>query len=178
MRVAAAGLFAAWAYSAPPLRLAARGVGEIAVAAGWLLVVLGSDYVLRGQPAAAPLAAGLAYGLMVANLLYINQFPDANADACAGKLTIVVRLGRRCGRVVFASMACSAFVVLIVAVNSGHLPYPTLLAAAAMLPAGSAAYQLWQHGERPQRLLPAIRQTILAVHLYGFLLVIGLLFRR
>lgn len=54
-----AGLLIAWAYSAPPLQLMARGVGEGAIAGGWLMVVLGTDFVQRGEFAARPLIAGL-----------------------------------------------------------------------------------------------------------------------
>ena len=34
----------------------------------------------------------MPYALLVANLLYINQFPDRKADAAAGKNNLVVRL--------------------------------------------------------------------------------------
>jgi hypothetical protein len=36
------------AHSAPPLQLMARGVGELAIVCGWMLVVLGTDFVQRG----------------------------------------------------------------------------------------------------------------------------------
>jgi len=36
-----------WSYSAPPLKLQSRGLGEFAVTASWLLVVIGSDFVQR-----------------------------------------------------------------------------------------------------------------------------------
>ena len=70
-----------------------RGLGEIAIAAGWLLVVMGTDFVQRGGFASTPLVAGASYALLVASLLFINQFPDRKADAIAGKRTLVVRLG-------------------------------------------------------------------------------------
>ena len=40
-----AGLVLGWAYSHPRWALMSRGVGELAVALGWWLVVLGADYV-------------------------------------------------------------------------------------------------------------------------------------
>jgi 1,4-dihydroxy-2-naphthoate octaprenyltransferase len=88
-----AGLVVGWAYSAPPLKLQSRGLGEFAITAGWLLVVVGSDFVQRRGFDFAPVAAGLGFALLVANVLYINQFPDVKADAGAGKNTMVVRLG-------------------------------------------------------------------------------------
>ena len=38
-----AGVLLAWAYSAPPLKLMSRGLGELSVAAAWWLVVVGAD---------------------------------------------------------------------------------------------------------------------------------------
>lgn len=38
--VGLAGLFIGWAYSAPPFRLNSRGVGDLCVAAGFLLIVV------------------------------------------------------------------------------------------------------------------------------------------
>lgn len=96
--LAAQGL--AWFYSAPPLVLHSRGLGELATA----VVVTGLTplvgFLLQaGTPSAAAagapvLAAALAplMGLQFAMLLAI-EFPDAAGDAASGKRTLVVRLG-------------------------------------------------------------------------------------
>ena len=45
-----AGLFMGWAYSAPPLRLSRRGLGELSVGLGFGLVIpLGAAYVQLGR---------------------------------------------------------------------------------------------------------------------------------
>lgn len=170
------GLLTAWAYSAPPLRLAARGLGELAIVAGWLLVVVGSDYVQRGAFAGQPLAAGLGYALLVANVLYINQFPDAPADGQAGKRTLVVRLGRRRARWGYPLIAALAGASLVAGVVLAVLPAPTLAALMGLLPAVAATRALWPHAETPRHLLPAIKATLLAVHLYGMLLAATLIY--
>jgi 1,4-dihydroxy-2-naphthoate octaprenyltransferase len=87
-----AGLAIGWAYSAPPLQLNSRGVGELCVAAGFLLVVAGADYVQRGAFAPLPWLAGAPFALLVTGVLYINQFPDREADRASGKLHWVARL--------------------------------------------------------------------------------------
>jgi 1,4-dihydroxy-2-naphthoate octaprenyltransferase len=74
------GLLIGWAYSAPPLKLNSRGLGEICVAAGFLLIVAGADFVQRAAISLTPWLIGLPYALLVTNILYVNQFPDRNAD--------------------------------------------------------------------------------------------------
>ena len=74
------GVLLGWAYSAPPLALMSRGVGELAVAVAWGLVVVGADYVQRGQFFLIPSVAAVSYALLIANILIANGFPDARSE--------------------------------------------------------------------------------------------------
>ena len=56
------GVLLGWAYSAPPLALMSRGLGELAVALAWGLVVVGADYVQRGQFFLIPSVAAASGG--------------------------------------------------------------------------------------------------------------------
>jgi 1,4-dihydroxy-2-naphthoate octaprenyltransferase len=165
-----AGLAIGWAYSAPPLKLMSRGLGEVAVACGWLIVVLGADYVQRGAFSATPLAAGLSYALHVANLLFINQFPDVKADAAAGKRNLVVRLGPERARWLYPLILAAACLWLIGAVLAGALPALALAALVSAFPAIVAARLLLAQARRPEALDPAIRATIGAAMLHGAVL--------
>ncbi len=169
-----AGLFVGWAYSAPPLKFMSRGLGEVAVACGWLIVVVGADYVQRGAFASTPFIAGLPYALHVANVLFINQFPDYRADAATGKRNWVVRLGPRGARWGYPVISAVAYGWLIIAAMRGALPWTALIALAALLPASAATRQLLAHADRPAELVPAIRATIGAAMLHGILLAVGL----
>jgi len=173
-----AGLAVGWAYSAPPLKLMSRGLGEAAVACGWLLVVLGADYVQRGAFSWAPFVAGLPYALHVANLLFINQFPDVKADAAAGKRNLVVRFGPARARWLYPAIAAFAYAWLVGAVLAGALPAFALVALAAAFPAFSAARALARDALRPSALDPAIRATIGAALLHGALLAAALFLSR
>jgi 1,4-dihydroxy-2-naphthoate octaprenyltransferase len=165
-----AGLAIGWAYSAPPLKLMSRGLGEAAVACGWLIVVLGADFVQRGAFSATPLAAGLSYALHVANLLFINQFPDVKADAAAGKRNLVVRLGPHRARWLYPVILGGAFLWLIGVVIAGALPALALAALVSAVPAIAAARLLVRNAHRPEALDPAIRATIGAAMLHGAVL--------
>jgi 1,4-dihydroxy-2-naphthoate octaprenyltransferase len=165
-----AGLFIGWAYSAPPLNLNSRGWGELCVAAGFLLVVAGADFVQRGDFSAPPWLIGLPYALMVTNILYINQFPDRVADLAAGKRHWVARLAPGRASWGYFLILLLALVGLIGLIFSGHLPVWSLLALLAGFPALKAATDLRRDAARPTLLAPAIRATIAAAHLFAVLL--------
>lgn len=170
------GLIVGWAYSAPPFKLQAHGLGEFGITAAWLLIVVGSDFVQRRGFDFMPVAAGLGYALLVANVLYINQFPDINADAVAGKRTLVVRLGApaaRWGYVVIAGL-CYLWVVAMVAV--GRLPPAALVSLLGAVASIGAARILWRAADDPPALAPALKLTILAASLHGLLLAAALAF--
>jgi 1,4-dihydroxy-2-naphthoate octaprenyltransferase len=173
-----AGLVIGWAYSAPPLKFNSRGFGELCVAAGFALIVIGADYVQRGAWSALPVVAAVSYALLVTNVLYINQFPDRQADAAAGKRHWVVRLAPERARWGYVLLAVFAHGWLIGAVLIRALPWPTLIALASVTPATAGARGLFQHIAEPHRLAPAIRATIGTALLHGLLLAFGLVVAR
>lgn len=165
--VGAAGLLIAWAYSAPPLKLMSRGLGELAVAAAWWLVVIGADYVQRRDFFLIPASLGFGLALLVACILLINGVPDARADASVGKRTLAVRLGARGAAALYAWLALLAHGWLALsawllippkAALWGLLSLPLSLAAAALF---------WRHAHQPQRLRPAIVLSIAAANLHA-----------
>jgi len=169
-----AGLVVGWAYSAPPLKLQSRGLGEFAITAGWLLVVVGSDFVQRRDFAFLPVAAGLGFALLVANVLYINQFPDVKADAGAGKRTMVVRLGTGPARWGYVLITALAYGWPLLMVLAGRLPLLALLAMLPLAASIAAARVLWTGADQPAQLTPALKLTILSASAHGLLLAVAL----
>jgi 1,4-dihydroxy-2-naphthoate octaprenyltransferase len=171
MALGLAGLVLGWGYSARGLRLNARGLGEATVAVGFgAFIPVGTFWVQGGAPALAPLVVGLPYGLLVLNLLFVNQFPDARADAAAGKRHLVVRLGPRRARWLYGVFAAAAYAWTAAAVALGWLP---LAALAALLPAVlsvRAWRDLLRWAETPAFLEPAIRRSINALTAYAVVL--------
>lgn len=170
MLIGLAGLVVGWAYSAPPFKLQSRGLGEFAIIAGWLLVVVGTDFVQRRDLSFGPVAAGLGFALLVANVLYINQFPDVRADACAGKNTLVVRLGVDLARWGYATIAVLAYAWPLLMVIQGRLPPLALIAFVPALASVAAFRRLWADAAHPARLVPALKLTIVAASSHGLLL--------
>lgn len=89
-----AGMALAWFYHSAPLRLSYRGWGELAVAISYGPLVVGGTYLVQTGTLIAPvLHASLVLGLLVAAFLWINEFPDYQADKACAKNNLVVRMG-------------------------------------------------------------------------------------
>jgi 1,4-dihydroxy-2-naphthoate polyprenyltransferase len=171
-----AGLFVGWVYSAAPIQLNSRGFGEPCVTIGFTLVVVGADYVQRGAFSVLPWLAALPYAMLTTNILFINQFPDREADRAAGKRHWVVRLPTEQAALVYGLIALLSAALLSVLVLLSFLPGWSWLALAAWVPVVAAYRTLQSHADHPRRLAPAIRATILAAHLHAILLAVALLF--
>ena len=176
--IGAVGLLLGWAYSAPPLALMSRGLGELAVAAAWSLVVIGADAVQRGSVFIVPVFTSLSYGLLIANILLINGVPDACADASVGKATWAVRAGPRGVAWLYALLALLAHGWL--AWGAWHFLQPerALWGLLSMPLSAAAALLLWQRAATPECLRPAIVLTIVAACVHGVAMAAGLLSMR
>ncbi|MFO7541597.1 MAG: prenyltransferase [Thiobacillus sp.] len=169
------GLVIGWAYSAPPLQLNSRGMGELCVATGFLLVVAGADYAQRGAWASLPWLAGVPYALLVANILYINQFPDREADRASGKLHWVARLQPGAAAWGYGLILLLAALALMDGILLHAFPWVALAALVAWFPGMRAWLQLRRHATTPERLAPAIKLTLLAAHALPLVLAMTLL---
>jgi 1,4-dihydroxy-2-naphthoate octaprenyltransferase len=141
----------AWLYSAPPLRLCARGLGEldtalvVTVLVPWLgFYVQAPD--LRGIAALALTIVPLAL-LQFAMLLAI-EFPDAAGDAATGKRTLVVRLGAPAAARLYAAITAVAFVWPLAALALG---LPMRVALAMLVPAPIAIWRIARLGDHADR---------------------------
>ncbi len=97
LAIGLAGLAIGYFYTAPPLRLVARrGLGELGIALAFgPLVTLGTAYVMTQELSWLAFLAGVPAGLLTANILLINEFPDAPSDAKTGKNHLVVTFGKK-----------------------------------------------------------------------------------
>lgn len=168
--IGAAGVFTGWAYSASPLRLNSRGLGELCVLLGFLGIVVGADFVQRLSFSFAPIATGIPYALMATNLLYINQFPDRKADAAAGKRNLVVRLPPRHAVWFYLLLAVSPFIWVAAMVWLGNLPWLAWVSVLPLLLSLRGFLILRQFAEKPEKLLPAIKLTLATMLSHALLL--------
>lgn len=133
----------AWEYSAPPLRLHSRGLGELtgAVLITGLTPLVGY-YLQAGRLSLLPFLAIVPLGIFQFVMLMLIEFPDADGDAAVGKDTLVVRLGgARAARLV--QIALVAFYLLLPLLVNAGLPGRVALSV-GLFAAPGVAWLLWR----------------------------------
>ena len=169
------GLVVGIAYTAPPLRLAYHGLGELAVGFGFGPLMLLGAYVVQtgGAISASAVWASLPVAILVALILYVNEIPDRPADAAAGKRTLPVRFGR--GPVLrgYRLAAGATFGIIVMGAGLGLLPLTALVAVVAYPAARGVASGLARAYDQPYALMPVMASQIQLHLVVGGLLVLA-----
>lgn len=172
----AIGLISGFFYTGNPLNWASKGIGETLVAANFgALMTLGAFYVQAQRLAFEPLVASIPISLLIAAVLYINEFQDYTADKAVGKNTLVVRLGRQKAAYGYALIVSAAYLFVIFNVVLGVTPVYTLF---ALIPLPLALYAMrhtFRFHSEPFSLVPANALTVVFHFLTGVLLSLGYL---
>ncbi len=136
------GLGAAFFYSASPVQLMSGGLGEcmIFLAFGPLLS-WGAYYVQTGKLCWLGAMVSLPLAFLITAIIWINEFPDLEADMAADKHHLVARLGLKVSCWVYAGLMLAPFVSLFVLMEIFRLP-DLIMAGLAPLPLAVRAMRL------------------------------------
>ena len=129
--IGAVGIVLSLAYSAPPLRLVHRGLGEPVTALGFgPVMAVGTYFACTGRWSWQPVLASLPVALLIALVLYVNQVPDRAGDAAIGQADPDRPLQPGPVQTGYAVTVVAAFVCIVAEVVAGVTPAWTLLALA------------------------------------------------
>jgi 1,4-dihydroxy-2-naphthoate octaprenyltransferase len=142
------------------------------------LMVLGA-YLTMLPPGSSiahltPLVASVVPGILVSNLLLLNEFPDYEADLKTGRRHLVILLKRRKASKVYVALVASAYAWLVASVALGWLPATCLLALLTLPLAISACRGVLNHYDDTSRLVPSMAKNVLITLLTPLLLSLGL----
>lgn len=105
------------------------GLGELSAGLGLgALPVIGTAWVVYGNPAPAFVWAAVPSALLVFNLLFLNEFPDEWADRRGGRKTLVIQLGFLSAQRLYSALSIAAYLWMAVAIWIGAMPAQCLLA--------------------------------------------------
>jgi len=110
------GLLGGFFYTAPPIRLGYRSIGEVVIALLFgLLPVYASYYLQTFALDTTPLLPACIVGILIFLVILINEFPDLTADAAVNKKTLVVHFGITAAIWVYRIALITSFIIAIVA---------------------------------------------------------------
>lgn len=138
------GIFCAYFYSKPPLRLVSRaGAGEIliAYAFGWLSVSAGF-YLQAGRFNLLATLFSLPIAYSIANLILINEYPDYPADKKVLKQNLLVSIGKKKGAWIYACLVILQGAAFFLVLNRFLPDKTTFFYLPVLILAGYLAYQM------------------------------------
>ena len=109
--IALIGVLVGYFYTAKPIRLSSRyGLGELSIFLSFgPLLTLGTGFAIANETILLYsnefynlLLLGVPIGLLTTNILFINQYPDHASDKISGKNHLVVLLGKKASRWIYA----------------------------------------------------------------------------
>ncbi len=153
-----------------------HGLGESIIGLGFgPIMVLGAYYVQAQAFSWPAVWASIPVALLIAGVLYINEFPDYAADAAVKKKTLVVVLGRGAAVPAYIAIMLGSYLVIILGAVAGWLPWVTLIALLTLPLAWKGIQGARQFYADAQKLIPSNALTI-QVHLFtGLLLTLGVI---
>jgi 1,4-dihydroxy-2-naphthoate octaprenyltransferase len=151
-----AGVVLNVAYTAPPLRLKKRGLGELDVLLVWgPLMIAGTYYSAVGTVPWQVWPAAVPYGLLCTAVLMAKHIDKLPWDERAGVRTLPVILGEARARTVTKALMFGFYVVVVACVIAGALPWPALACVGALPLLARALRALRRpRPERPPRGFP------------------------
>jgi 1,4-dihydroxy-2-naphthoate octaprenyltransferase len=124
------------------------GWGEVIIFLNFgLLTTLSSFYIQCLSMSWAALLLSAINGILVVNILLVNEFPDAVADQKSGKRTVVVRWGAKRASMIYLSLSLASSVLIVFGAISGNFPGLSI-SAVITVPLGVLAFLRIQKGQR------------------------------
>ena len=153
-------------------KLASWGIGELIVGSNFgPLLSMGVYYVQARIMNLEPVLMGTVLGILTAGVLYINEFPDYDADKSKGRYHIIVRLGKERATKGFKVLMFSAYVLIVLGVITQITPFITLVGLATFPLAIKASKILDRNYNSTMALIPGMASTIMCTLLTGIILV-------
>ena len=136
------------------------------------LPILGAYFVHAGAFPLPVIIAAIPSGILVHNLLLINEFPDVEADMTAKRRTMPIAFGKRRSSLVYSALTILVYLWIIGGVISSVMP-PFSLLGLLTIPWAVKAIRGALNYQDMNKLVPAMANNVLVVLLTQLLMGIG-----
>ncbi len=170
------GVLGAFFYTAGPIRLGYRGVGEILIGFLFgLMPVYGAYYLQAGSIDTLPFLPALIVAILIFLVILINEFPDYPADSQVHKKTLVVQFGIARSAWIYRIVLPSSYIFAALMLLHGS----TFLAGVFYLLTLPLAFLALRSANSKDLVTPGLyranQMTILLHHVGSLALTLGLL---
>ncbi|MBM4433289.1 MAG: prenyltransferase, partial [Chloroflexi bacterium] len=136
------------------------------------LPILGAYFVQTTFYTTEAVIASIPSGILVHNLLLLNEFPDVDADKKGGRKTMPIVWGKKKAGLVYSLLTLLVYFWVIGGVAAGKMPIFSLLSWLT-IPLAARAIRDARKAEEPVYLMPAMKNNVLVILLTQLLMGIG-----
>ena len=158
-------------------RLIAWGVGELLLVFKGAFIVLGAYLVQTIRLDFEPFYVGLIFGTLSTSVLFINEFPDYDADKAKGRKNIVVRLGKQRAAAFHKFFHIVSYSMIILGVALKIIPVLALLSLLILPLIVRVAKGLKENYGNSNKLIPYMGTTSRIARLIGIIIIVSYLFQ-
>jgi 1,4-dihydroxy-2-naphthoate octaprenyltransferase len=141
------------------------------------LPILGLYFVQATQYTWHAAIASIPSGILVHNLLLLNEFPDTEADRRAGRKTLPISMGGDKASLVYSAFTITVYLWIIGWVIAGQMPAFALISLLT-LPFAAKAIKGSRKHQDMAKLVPALASNVLVVLITQLLLGLGYILAR
>lgn len=127
------------------------------------LLVLGAYFVQTGRYSWEPVVASLAPGILTSNLLFLNEFPDWEADQKGGRRHLVISLGKKKARYLFVGFLVASYLCILVGVITRMMPTITLIGLGTIWVGWKAARGALKYYNDTNQLVPVLGKNVITI---------------
>jgi 1,4-dihydroxy-2-naphthoate octaprenyltransferase len=139
-------------------------MGEIFAGLGFgPLLVLGSYYVQTGRYSWETLVASLAPGILTSNLLFLNEFPDWQADQKGGRRHFVISLGKKDASYLYVVLLTASYLCILAGVITKMMPVVTLIGLGTIGLGWKAAKGALKYYDNNEKLVPVLGANVMTI---------------
>lgn len=148
-----------------------------------LLPVMGAYFVQTGYYSWPVVVAGIPSFILVHNLLFLNEYPDYDADIIGGRKTTPIVIGKDKASIFYSVMTILVYVWIVLWVILGFIGVPGgmpvyCLIALLTLPLAIKAIKGSRQYNDMSKIIPAMASNVMVVLLTQLLLGIGFILGR
>ena len=141
---------------------------------GFGLMVLGTYVTQTGEYSAGAAVVSVVAGLLIADLLLINEFPDVEADKAAGRKHLPIILGKTKAGIIYSILLVGAYIAIIAGAAAGVLPWLALLGLLTLPLGFKAMLGAVKYNNDMSKLVPALGMDVITVLVTPLLMSIGI----